>query len=232
MGASNSSLFGKMLDNVFPRVPPFFHMFTLQTEILVKGMDVLVRYMEEPKSELVEELIKLEGLANDLREKHLDVLNNAFSTPLDRQDCLDTLTNLDIPVANVRVVVQEMDVLKIAPDKYSLEMAVLLREAASALQRGYAKLDGKPREGDADAQAAILARINLDRAYRKGLAIIYTIDDDIKNLTEHAQGAEAAAMKHVVEMLKRREVYRNMRETGAHLSHIGSLLHGIIVKIG
>lgn len=232
MGASNGSLFGKMLDNVFPRVPPFFHMFTLQTEVLVNAMDVLVKYMEDGRSERVEELIRLENMATELREKHLDVLNNAFSTPLDRQDCLDTITNLDVPVANVRVVAQEMDVLKTSQDKYSLEMAVLLREAAGALQRGFARLDGKAREADADAQTAILARINLDRAYRKGLSTIYTIDEDIKNLMDHSQGAEANAMRHVVEMLKRREVYRSMRETGAHLSSIGSLLHGIVVKIG
>ncbi|MBF0127252.1 MAG: hypothetical protein HQM02_08580, partial [Magnetococcales bacterium] len=82
---SGNSPFTKMLDNVFPRIPPFLDMIALQAELLAKGMSVTLDYLSEPSTARFHELMKVETQAREMRDKHLDVLNNAFSTPIDRE---------------------------------------------------------------------------------------------------------------------------------------------------
>ncbi|MBF0295326.1 MAG: hypothetical protein HQL96_09065 [Magnetococcales bacterium] len=231
MSGANSP-FTKMLDNVFPRIPPFLSMISQQAEALAKGMSVAVDYMSEPTTARFHEIMKIETLANELREKHLDVLNNAFSTPIDREDVLRSIIALEVPVASIRVVVEEMEALKIRSDNHLLEMAVVLRESAAALQRGFSKLDTTPAQADPDAQVGLQCLTNVDRIYRKALVHLYTIDDDLNKMRTHADGAEVQAMIHVVEMLKRREIYRHLRNIAGKMGDAASVLHAIVVQIG
>ncbi|MBF0262013.1 MAG: hypothetical protein HQL97_09300 [Magnetococcales bacterium] len=229
--SGGSSPFTKMLDNVFPRIPPFLDMISIQAEVLSKGMTVAVDYMSEATTARFHEIMQLETRARELREKHLDILNNAFSTPIDRDDVLRSITALEVPVASIRVVIEEMEALKIKSDNHLLEMAVILRESAAALQRGFAKLDTVPAQAEPDAQVGLQCLGNVDRVYRKALSGLYSIDDDINRMRTHTDGAEVQAMIHVVEMLKRREVYRHIRNIAAKMNEAAQVLHGIVIQI-
>ncbi|MBF0308750.1 MAG: DUF47 family protein [Magnetococcales bacterium] len=231
MGSSNS-LFGKMLDNVFPRVPPFLSMITVQCEILTSSLNILAGYMGGEVKDAVANIAKQEEAAHALKEKHLDILNNAFSTPIDREDVLRAITTLDIPVGSARVVMEEMEGLKVAADKFSLEMSVMLREAATAIQRGFGKLETNPGSADPDALGALQTLLGIDRVYRKALGSLYTIDEDLKRFAAHTEDAEVKAMQHVVDMMKRREMYRHLRDLGIQLSDAARVLHSIVVQIG
>lgn len=230
--SGGSSPFTKMLDNVFPRIPPFLDMIAVQGEVLAKGMSVAVDYLSEASTAKFHEIMKLDTQAKELREKHLDVLNNAFSTPIDREDVLRSIVTLADPVVSVRVLIEEMEALKIKTDNHMLEMAVILRESAAALQRGFSKLDTTPGQAEPDAQVGMQTLANVDKVYRKALTTLYSIDDDLAKLRVHADGAEVQAMMHVVEMLKRREVYRHLRNIAGKMNECASVLHGIVVQIG
>ncbi|MEO5376731.1 MAG: hypothetical protein H7832_02945 [Magnetococcus sp. DMHC-6] len=231
MSATNSP-FTKMLDNVFPRIPPFLTMITAQAEILSQAMTVAAEYLSDSKPAKFQELVKLESQAKAMRDKHLDILTNAFSTPIDREDVLQSIIRLEIPLGSMRVVIEEMEALQIKSDNYCLEIAVVMREAASALQRGYSKLDTTPAMADPDAQVGLLCLTNVDKVYRKALAKLYSIDEDIQRMKSRAADAEVLAMMHVVEMLKRREIYRHMRNIAGQMCDAASTLHGIVVAIG
>ncbi|MBF0614168.1 MAG: DUF47 family protein [Magnetococcales bacterium] len=230
--SGGSSPFTKMLDNVFPRIPPFLDMISLQAELLAKGMTVAVDYVSEASTAKFHEIMIIETQARELREKHLDVLNNAFSTPIDREDVLRSIVSLAEPVGSIRVVVEEMEALKIKSDNHLLEMAVVLREASAALKRGFSKLDTTPGQAEPDAQVGMQCLSNVDKIYRKALVNLYSIDDDLNRLRAHADGAEVQAMMHVVEMLKRREIYRHLRNIAGKVTECASVLHGIVVQIG
>ncbi|MBF0270662.1 MAG: DUF47 family protein [Magnetococcales bacterium] len=230
--SGGSSPFTKMLDNVFPRIPPFLDMIGVQAELLAKGMTVAVDYLSESSTARFHEIMKIETQAQELREKHLDVLNNAFSTPIDREDVLRSIVSLEVPVRSIRVVVEEMEALKIKTDNYMLEMAVVLRESASAMQRGFSKLDTTPAQAEPDAQLGLQTLSNVDKVYRKALSNLYSIDDDLSKMRARADGAEIQAMIHVVEMLKRREIYRHLRNIAGKLGDTASVLHGIVIQIG
>ncbi|MEO5330412.1 MAG: DUF47 family protein [Magnetococcus sp. YQC-5] len=230
--SSSSSPFTKMLDNVFPRIPPFLSMISLQAELLAKGMSGAVDYLSESSTAKYHEIMKIETQAKEMREKHLDVLNNAFSTPIDREDVLRSIITLEVPVGSIRIVVEEMEALKIKTDNYLLEMAIVLRETANALQRGFSKLDTSPAMADPDAQVGLQCLANVDRIYRKALVNLYSIDDDLSKMRSRSDGAEVQAMIHVVEMLKRREIYRHIRNIAGKMGDAASVLHGIVVQIG
>ncbi|MBF0126144.1 MAG: DUF47 family protein [Magnetococcales bacterium] len=230
--SGGNSPFTKMLDNVFPRIPPFITMISLQAELLAKGMSVAVDYLSESNTSKFHEIMKIETQAKELRERHLDVLTNAFSTPIDREDVLRSIISLEVPVGSIRIVVEEMEALKIKSDNYLLEMAIVLRESAAALQRGFAKLDTTPAQADPDAQVGLQCLANVDRVYRKALVSLYTIDEDLNKMRSHADGAEVQAMIHVVEMLKRREIYRHLRNIAGKMGDAASVLHSIVVQIG
>ncbi|MBF0213676.1 MAG: DUF47 family protein [Magnetococcales bacterium] len=229
--SGGSSPFTKMLDNVFPRIPPFLDMVGLQAELLAKGMTVAVDYLSSASTSKFHEIMIVETQAKELRVKHLDILNNAFSTPIDREDVLRSIITLELPVSSIRVVVEEMEALKIKTDNHMLEMAVVLRDSAVALQRGFSKLDTVPAQAEPDAQVGLQCLSNVDKVYRKALTSLYSIDDDLAKMRAHADGAEIQAMMHVVEMLKRREIYRHLRNIAGKMNDTASVLHGIVIQI-
>ncbi|MBF0124985.1 MAG: hypothetical protein HQL60_06590 [Magnetococcales bacterium] len=223
--------FTKMLDNVFPRVPPFFKYIDEQCAVLLQSYEQLVEYLESGDSAKGKGLIACDKEAQDLKTKHLDILSNAFSTPMDREDVYRSLTILDVPVSSALITFEEMEGLRVKTDKYCLEMGILLREAAAALKRGYSKLDSDPAAADADAQTARSCRGTIDKAYRRALAELYTIDEDIKKLEAHASGAETQAISHVVDMLKRREIYRHLHVASRQMTDAADVLHGIVIQL-
>lgn len=230
MSGSNTP-FTKMLDNVFPRIPPFFRYISEQCDVLLKASECLVQYLSSGDTSKGNELVACNAQAQELKIKHLDILNNAFSTPMDREDVYRSLTVLDVPVASALITFEEMESMKISTDKFCLEMGKALRESAAALQRGYSKLDTDPASADADAQAARACRGSVDKIYRLALAELYTIDDDIKKVEAHTSGAEAQALIHMVDMLKRREIYRHLHVASRQMGDAADILHGIVIQL-
>ncbi|MBF0126146.1 MAG: hypothetical protein HQM02_02945 [Magnetococcales bacterium] len=229
--SSNSTL-GRMLDSVLPPMPPFLDMLTEQSEVLAKSMATAVEYLSDGDDNKIKTLAALDETAKTLRMKHLDRLNNSYSTPIDRADIMQALDTLSFPVGSMSLLAEEMKALKIGSDNYCLEMAVVLRETANALHRGYAKLSSTPGLADADAQTGMQCLESVDKVYRKALGKLFTIDEDIKNMKSKVEGADVVTFIHVVDMLKRRETYRHLRNIGSNLQRAASVLHGIVVQNG
>ncbi|MBF0178549.1 MAG: hypothetical protein HQM03_00840 [Magnetococcales bacterium] len=229
--SSNSTL-GKMLDHVLPPMPPFLDMITAQAETLVNSMAAAVLCLSEPGQQSVLALSALEEQARKERMHHLDKLNNSYSTPIDRADLLQAINSLAKPVGSILLLVEEMQALKITSDNYCLEMVIVLRETASALHRGYAKLATTPGLAQADAMTGMQCLSSVDRVYRKALGHLFTIDEDLKNMQARQGEAKIDAFIHVVDMLKRRESYRHLRNVASSMQEAASVLHAIVVQIG
>ncbi|WP_130472743.1 DUF47 domain-containing protein, partial [Candidatus Magnetaquicoccus inordinatus] len=132
MGGSNPVV-GGLLDNIFPRVPPFFSYLHQQSELLVKSLSALVLYLEKGEHSRAEEIITIEQQSEDMKERLLIILNNAFSTPMDREDVFRCISSIHEPIWSIRIAVEEMDSLGVGQDMYALEMATSLREAVVSL---------------------------------------------------------------------------------------------------
>jgi uncharacterized protein Yka (UPF0111/DUF47 family) len=167
---------------------------------------------------------------------------------MDREDLYRAIEGLDHIVNYAKTTVREMELLKVQPDSYTLEMAELLHKGTIALQAGFGKLSTEPASAEQDAKAARKAERNTEKIYRKALAELLdpnhfiqthsdknspadsSIEDLLKSLGQNSEPV-AIAVVFVAVTFKRREVYRHLSNAADRLAHAGGVLHDIVVKI-
>ncbi|MBF0295879.1 MAG: DUF47 family protein [Magnetococcales bacterium] len=231
MSGSSNSLASKILNNVFPRVPDFYGMINDQCDVAAQAMDALVEFMETNNADKGLLVRELEKKGDEIKARNMSVLNQAFATPMDREDIYRAITAIDQIMNYAKTTIREMEVLNLTPDQYTLEMAQLLREGVDALKRGFHKLGVTPALADQDAAAVSKAERNTEKAYRRAIAALFTAEEAMKSLEANEPGAQSKAMERVVEMFKRRELYRHLSNTADQLARAGDVLHDIVVQI-
>jgi uncharacterized protein Yka (UPF0111/DUF47 family) len=202
----------RFLHRFFPRSPDFFSLLSEQAEMMVHSVGLLVRYMETGDPE-VGEMVKLEEHAADtVKARNLRTLNEAFSTPFDREDIYRAITHLDHVVNYCKSTVNEMDLLQVSPDVHTLEMVKLLEEGAEAIKDGFGRLRRDPATAHESADRGRKAERRIEKLYRAALVDLFQGDDYLN-------------------MFKRREIYRHLSNAGDRLARAANTLHDIAVKI-
>lgn len=206
------SIFRRLYDRVFPKTPDFFSMLAEQCQQVGHTTNLLVEYMETGDSEVGNLVKRNEHEADVIKVRNIHTLNEAFSTPIDREDIYRAIVDLDDVVDYCKSTVFEMETLGIKPDKYDLEMAVRLREGTAALINGYTRLKTMPAAAADDANAARKAERMVERIYRNALVDLFKGDDYIS-------------------MFKHREIYRHLSNAADRMAHCANTLHDIVVKM-
>jgi hypothetical protein len=111
------------------------------------------------------------------------------------------------------------------------DMARLLADGSKALASGFAKLSTNPMQAEEYTVAARKAERNTEKVYRAALVELFEADAMVAALHQKSEGAEAEAMLYVINMFKRREVYRHMSNAADRLEHAAGVLHDIVVQI-
>lgn len=232
MSSSNSAI-RRVIARVFPRMPDFYGMISAQCELVCQGMDVFVSFMETGDQTFGERVRALEKDADTLKAQNVEALSRAFATPMDREDIYRAITSIDEILNYAKTTIREFDALGVMPDAYMADMARLIRDGSRALRDGYAKLSTSPDEAEADAAVARKAERSTEKVYRSALKELFDAEEHINALgkKDRPQDAEASAMAYVIEMFKRRELYRHLSNAADRLEHAGGVLHDIKVKI-
>ncbi|MBF0627258.1 MAG: DUF47 family protein [Magnetococcales bacterium] len=231
MSGSSTSLGSRILNNVFPRVPDFYGMLNDQCDICAQAMDALVDFMEsgaESHSVLVRDC---EKKGDEIKARNMGVLNQAFATPMDREDIYRAISSLDHILNYAKTTVREMEALNLQPDAHTREIAQLLREGVDSLKRGYQKLGTTPALADLDADAVRKSERSTEKAYRRAIAELFKVDAQIQALDNKEPRAQSAAIAHVMEVFKRRELYRHLSNTADRMAEAADVLHDIVVQI-
>lgn len=231
MSGNANSAVGKLIDRVFPIMPDFFRMMCDQCDVAVQATSVFVRFMETGSDEDLNEVRRLEKVADELKSRNIDALYRAFATPMDREDILQAIQTLDYVINYTKITAREMGALDFDSDKYILEMAVLLKEGAEALQRGYNKLASNPAMADEDATNARGAERKMEQTYRRALVHLYDKDAHMKLLAARGTATPADALDLALDIFRTREIYRNMYDAAGQLLEATRVLHDIVVKI-
>jgi uncharacterized protein Yka (UPF0111/DUF47 family) len=209
---ASQTLLARILDRVFPKVPDFFHMLTEQNLKVAHTIDLLVEYMEHDGPEVADAL-KLDVHEADLiKVRNLHELNDAFSTPIDREDIYRAIMALDEIVMYCKTTVHEMDVLNVKPDAFMRDISHSIKIGVDALAVGFAKLATQPASAALDADAARKAERRAEKQYRIALSTLFEGSD-------------------YVSMFKRREIYRHLTNAAHHMAQCANTLHDIVVKI-
>lgn len=206
------SLLARIFERVFPKAPDFFHLLAEQSRQVEHTVGLLVKFMESGDPEIGLQIKQDEHAADKVKVANIHTLNEAFSTPMDREDIYRAITTLDEVVNFCKDTVNEMDALGLQPDVFTLEMARHIQEGTAALMAGFGRLGTTPAEAAHDADLARRAERKVEKLYRKALAELFQGDA-------------------YIQMFKKREIYRHLTNAAERMAHCANTLHDIVVKM-
>ena len=206
------SIFRRLFERVFPKMPDFFALLTEQCQYVTNTTGRLVEFMETGDAAVGQCIRQDEHEADRVKIRNLHTLNEAFSTPIDREDLYRAIVDLDEIVNYCKTTVSEMEVLDLKPDKHCLEMAMHIKLGTDALVQGYARLAKEPALAAEDADIARKAERRVEKNYRRAIAELFVGDD-------------------YIHMFKRREIYRHLSNAADRMAHCANTLHDIVVKM-
>ena len=210
--SSTPSVFRKLFERVFPKMSDFFGALSNQCQQVAQTTGLLVEFMEEGNVAVGDRIRQDEHEADRIKSANLHTLNEAFSTPIDREDLRRAIMQLDEIVNYCKTTVIEMNVLGVLPDKYCLEMAMHIKMGTDALAIGFSRLAKDAPSVAASADAARKAERKVENVYRRAIADLFQGDDYIN-------------------MFKRREIYRHLSNAADRVVAAANTLHDIVVKI-
>jgi uncharacterized protein Yka (UPF0111/DUF47 family) len=220
----------RLVHKVFPVAPDFYALLNAQCELAVRTTEALVEFMREANPDTGQKVRDLEHEGDDLKRQNLDILNRSFSTTFDREDIDRGIRSIDEILNYAKTTVREVEALGVDPDEDMLQMALRIHEGAQALCRGYRLLGKDAEAAQAEAYAAHKAERNTEKIYRRALSRL--LDDDRLTEVVAAAGDDATmqAVREVVRIFRRREVFRHLSNSADVIALAGNYLHDTIVK--
>jgi uncharacterized protein len=200
-----------------PKPDKFLQLLTEQAVLMVKGLDLLKQYMGKKSSETAKKLDQVEKEADEVRRVLIEELMRNFITPFDREDIYTLSREIDDVLDYANTTVDEMEILEVNPTGHMVTMAAFLNDAGMELKLGVERLQTRHYKTASDHVARAKSLENrVEGEYRGALADLFK---GTKNV------------KHVVEMLKVREIYRHMSNAADRQDTAANVIADIIMKM-
>jgi predicted phosphate transport protein (TIGR00153 family) len=195
----------------------FMKLIHEQAALTLAGLDALKAYMDVQNGAAAVELVNKEKEADEIRRILIFELNKTFITPFDREDIFALSRTIDDVLDYAYSTLNEMELLKVHPTSFMQRITSLLRDAAFELLLAVDRLQDHPGVANEHAQRAKALENQIEDVYREALADLFS-------------GAEDT--KHIVKMLKQREVYRHLSNAADRGDEAANVIADIVVKIG
>jgi predicted phosphate transport protein (TIGR00153 family) len=194
----------------------FMKLIHEQAALTLAGLDALKVYMDGQDSTAAAQLISKEKEADEVRRILIYELNKTFITPFDREDIFALSRTIDDVLDYAYSTLDEMEILKVRPTPFMQRIASLLRDAAYELLQAVDRLESHPGVANEHAQRAKALENRVEDVYREALADLFSGVEDTK---------------HIVKMLKQREVYRHLSNAADRGDEAANVIADIVVKI-
>lgn len=189
----------------------FYQLLLDQAQKAGEGVKALVSYMQEPNPLRGTTVLNLEEEADDLRARLVDELNQAFVTPIDREDIYALSRSVDDIIDYAKSTVEEMMAFQVFPNKHLLLMAQGLDEVASAIAEAIAALKKDPDQARERVVFAKKRENYIEHCYREALVDLFN-------------------EPNVVTILKIREIYRHLSNAADRGDEAANIIGNILVK--
>ncbi len=186
-----------------------------QAEITYESLKCLLKYLESHSPEVAEQLSMKEKEADEVRRILIDELNRTFVTPFDREDIFSLSRTIDDVLDYANTTVNEMEVLRVTPTPYMHRIASLLKDATYEIYLSVQRLQKHPGVAIDHAQRAKALENRVEAVYREAIADLFESAKDVHD---------------VVEMLKKREVYRHLSNAADRGDEAANVISDIVVK--
>ena len=193
----------------------FIKLIHEQAALTLEGMELLKAYVTAPDQIIVDKLTAKEKEADEARRILIDELNRTFITPFDREDVFALSRAIDDVLDYAYSTMTEIIILKVEPTPFMVRMCSLLRDATLELMEAVERLQDHPGVTSEHATRAKALENRVEEVYREALADMFSETDDVR---------------HVVKMLKLREVYRHLSNAADRGDEAANVLADIVVK--
>jgi predicted phosphate transport protein (TIGR00153 family) len=193
----------------------FLELLAQQADYTVQGLQALAQYMKQPDEALAQRVANIEKEADEVRRILIDELNRTFVTPFDREDIFALSLTIDDMLDYANTTVDEMVVLKVAPNSYLERMVSLLADAAMEIYRGVLRLEDHPNVANDHAVRAKALENRVEHVYRGALADLFDKPKDLDG---------------VMKILKLREIYRHLSNAADRGDQAANAIGDIVVK--
>jgi hypothetical protein len=206
------------IKDIFKRKPDkFLSLLVQQTELTIQGLDCLKVYLKKRNRDQAKQIAATEKEADEVRRILIEELMRTFITPFDREDIFALSREIDDILDYVNTTVEEMEILDVNPNSYMLRMASLLHDAAIEINLAVLRLqDNHLTVANEHAQRAKSLENRVETVYREAIGDLF---DKAKDL------------KHVVEMMKIRELYRHLSNAADRGDGAANVLSDVIMKM-
>ena len=200
------------MERIFPAKHDFYGMLNEQAEVTSRGVETVLRWLNEPSADIFNQAIALTIQADIVRMAMEEKLIDAFSTPFDRQDIYDVSVRMDRIIEHARFAMQSIKEYEVEVDRYIIHMTQELNRGTKAFAEAVALLAADLPEARNKIQIIRNAHYTIIDYYRKGMAEMFKTDDAMN------------ALKHY-------EIYYQLREAAHCLSRSVDVLHRIVVRL-
>ncbi len=200
-----------------PKPNKFIQLLLEQTNLTVKGLELLNEYLEKRDSNVSKKLSNTEKKADEVRRVLIEELMRTFVTPFDREDIFTLSREIDDILDYANTTADEMEILGVKPTQYMQRMASLLYEAAVEIQLAVQRFqDRHYTVANEHTQRAKALENRVETVYREALADLFSGPKDID---------------HVMGMLKAREIYRHLSNAADRGDMAANVVADVIMKI-
>lgn len=194
----------------------FFKLLHNQAEATLSGLDAFLGYIKNPSSENSAAVKVKEKEADEFRRILICELNKSFVTPIDREDIFSLSRSIDDVLDYAFSTVTEIEVLKVKPTSNMEQIAILLRNSANEILLAVDRIQDHPSVANEHAQRAKALENKIEDLYRESLAELFSGAEDVK---------------HVIKILKYREIYRHLSNAADRGDEAANTIAGIVMKI-
>jgi hypothetical protein len=204
--------------NIFkPKPNKFLQLLVEQTDLTVKGLEQLKRYLTKRTPDGARQVARTEKEADEVRRIVIEELMRTFVTPFDREDIFSLSREIDDVLDYANTTVDEMEILDVSPTPYMARMASLLFEAAQEIELAVERLqDSHLTVAQDHAQRAKAFENRVEKVYREAIADLFR---GPKNF------------KQVMTILKVREIYRHLSNAADREDTAANVISDIIMKM-
>ena len=196
----------------FQKRKDFFGMLERHAAKMAEGLTALSEFIADPSDDRAERVVVLEDEADDLRRLTLAEVDQAFVTPIDREDIAHLAAAVDEVINYAKSTVEEMRLFGVQTNRHLQQMASGLAQAAGELHAAIAALRDSPGETLAHVTKVRKLENLVEHIYREALVELFK-DEDVKKI------------------LATREVYRHLSNAADRAEAAAGLLGDIVVKI-
>ncbi len=206
------------IKDIFKKKPNKFLMLLIrQTELTMQGLDLLKQYCKKRNRNIAKQIAATEKEADEVRRILIEELMRTFITPFDREDIFSLSREIDDILDYTHTTVEEMEILDVKPNSYMFRMASLLYDAALEINLAVQRLQSNHLTvANEHAQRAKSLENRVETVYREAIADLF---------------AKAKDLKHVVEMMKVRELYRHLSNAADRGDGAANVISDAIMKM-